>query len=84
MADANVVHLLLLNTLGLSILTETLYSAQFIYTQSGRRSDILEHQACYAFIQGSGLDMLLEQYGLEYDPDGIRNGFNYYLRRASV
>lgn len=81
MADANVVRLMLLNTLGLSILSETLYSAQFIHTNSGRGGDLVEHRACYAFIQGSGLDILLQQYGLNYDPDGIRSGFNYYLKR---
>lgn len=72
--------LLTLNTIGLSVLTETLHhAAGFIYLKSTAGKSETAH--CYAFIQGTSLNIFMAQYGLDYDADRIRQGFNYYLQR---
>lgn len=72
--------LLTLNTIGLSVLTETLHqAARFIYLKSTASQSETAH--CYAFIQGSGLEIFIAQYGLGYDANVLRQSFNYYLQR---
>ena len=71
------------NTLGLSILSQTLISASrmFLYTNGYRgrqiKNEINEFKESFAFIQGTGLELLISDYGLGYDAERIRNGFNY-------
>lgn len=77
--DPFIVQLLMTNTLGLSILCETLkVAARYPLNASCKR---VSHQVeeCYCFIQGSGLDNLLVAYGLDYNPYYIREVFNDYL-----
>lgn len=69
-------HLLLINTLGLSILEATMVdAAQVVYLKDTGSN------ASYLFVQGTGLDILLGSYGLDLDPFKLRDGFNYYLKR---
>lgn len=79
------VRLLLMNTIGISVLCEALRNASYFYkvdygNHFVKRKEVNE---CYAFVQGTGLEILLESYHLNYDADQIRNGFNYYLKRTS-
>ena len=82
------------NTLGLSILTETLKSAAFymsntlhhvnqctkFYT-SHFNSEMKEGSECLAFIQGTGLELILERYCLDYNPDKLRDKFFHIMKK---
>ena len=82
--------LFIANTLGESILVEVLKSAVYFITNSSHsnfkhhmtRKNFMESKYCYFFIQGSGLDQLIETYALEYDPEIIRDKFNFYVRHS--
>lgn len=80
------VRLMVMNTIGMSILFEAFHNASFIYkiprgNQYMTRKEVLDS---YAFVQGTGLDILLQSYHLDYDPDQLRNGFNYYMKKVSA
>lgn len=80
--DQQLIKVMLLNTLGLSILAETLIGAEKFICSSSSNSRMYEYKQCYAFVQGTGLDILLDTYHLGYDADSLRSGFNYYLKKA--
>jgi hypothetical protein len=65
--------IMMMHTLGLTSLHQEFKNAYLFYHGSKfyhkRASDSL------AFIQGTGLDMMLETYGLMYDADHLRNVF---------
>jgi len=69
----NLMVLMMMHTLGLSSLYQEFKSAHLFYKGSKyyhkRASDSL------AFIQGTGLEIMLETYGLMYDADHLRNVF---------
>lgn len=80
----------IVNTLGQSVLLETLKMAAYYVTHSNsapksRRLfvEITEARSCYASVQGSGLNIIIKKFGLDYDPDHLRENFNYYLRRSA-
>ena len=88
----NSLRLLMTNTLGESILVETLRSAAYFITRSHNgfkpqhhvtRNFLNESRYCYFFVQSTGLDVLIQRFHLEYDPDEVRNVFNYCIRHAS-
>lgn len=86
--SAYIVNLMMMNTLGLSILEQTFKMAEnFVYmkTNSSNRNsnNYHENKDCYAFIQGTSLELFLGRYHLNYDADELRDGFNYYIRRKS-
>lgn len=73
----DLVQIMMMNTIGLSVLYETLRTAShFIYTSSSKRGEAYK---CYAFIQGTGLDALLIDYSLDYDPNQLRSSFNWFI-----
>lgn len=76
-------RLLLINTIGQCLLQEELMTASRmpfhkIYHASW---NLLKTKESYVFIQGTGLDMLIERFGLDYDAENLRGLFNYYLRK---
>ena len=80
--------LMLANTLGTSILVETIRLAAYYAVHSNSLSHerktvtkIMEGSACFIFIQGTGLDNLISSYCMDYDSNKIREGFQYCLRR---
>lgn len=84
----DVQFLLLANTLGQSILVETLKSAAYYVSNSNchttermKIARIREGSSCFVFVQGSGLETLIQRYGMDYDAEKIREGFNYCLRQ---
>lgn len=79
--SAELAMLLLANTLGLSIISENLRTASRFFIPTSKPS--LEVREAYMFIQGTGLEEVLYHYGINYDADCIRNGFNYYMRHCS-
>lgn len=70
---SNLVTLMMMHTLGLSVIYQEFKNAKLYYQGSKyyekRASDSL------AFIQGTGLEICLEVYGLMYDADHLRNVF---------
>lgn len=92
MEPEEVIQLLMTNTLGESILIETLRSAAYFATRSHNgfktksyyyKNYYKESQECYHFIQGTGLDMLIHRFHLDYDPNQIRGCFNYCIRHTT-
>ena len=81
----------IVNTLGQSALIETLRMAAYYVTHSNGIQtkshmftiEIKEARSCYFYIQGTGLNMLLEKFNLDYDPDRIRESFNYCVRKSA-
>ena len=93
-------QLLLINSLGLSVLTETLRSAAFFFTHSSwslksvsnskgtytyPNEKAREAKFSLAFVQGTGLEVLLDRFELAYDPDILRSEFfRYFHQRKSA
>ena len=73
-------NLFLMNTIGMSILCETLREAARFEITASPRSETYQ---CYAFVQGSGLENLLVTYQLDYEADEIRSHFNYFVHRIN-
>lgn len=80
----------IVNTLGQSVLLETLKMAAYYISHSNgntRRHDFTVHMSeassCYAYVQGTGLQILINRFSLAYDADQIRESFNYYIRRSA-
>lgn len=69
----NLITIMMMNTIGLSILCAELKRASWAYFlpryHSKTASDSL------AFIEGTGLDIMVHAYGLMYDPGLLRNTF---------
>ena len=72
---------MMINTMGMSVLTETLRcAAEARFPIEGTPT---EAQECYSFIQGTGLMELMERFQLGYDPNSLKFSFNYYYRHQS-
>lgn len=79
------VQLLVMNTIGMSILHEAFRNASYFHkvhygNHFVSRKEVNES---YAFVQGTGLEVLLSSYRLDYDAEKLRSGFNYYMKRVS-
>lgn len=86
--SSEVQFILLANTLGQSILIETFKSAAYYVTNSNCQTSermkinrIKEGSACFMFVQGTGLDNLIQRYCMDYDAEKLRQGFEYCLRK---
>lgn len=89
--EEDLMQIFLTNTIGESILIETLKAAAYFVTRSGNdfkprhhvtKSSLEESRYCYFFVQGTGLDVLISRFHLPYNPDELRNQFNYCLRHS--
>ena len=83
MPDNDLIKFMIMNTIGESVLIETLRSAAYFVTRSSNGQRFNESSACYLFVQGTGLDVLIQRFHLDYDPEKIRDTFNYCVRHAS-
>jgi len=78
--------LILINTIGASILVETLRDAAYFFTHSSRslthheKIHFRETQSAYAFVTGTGLDIFLSRYYLDYNAQKLRDLFPYYAK----
>ena len=78
------------NTLGHSILIETLKMAAYYLSHSnGLQSGFAlpkfktymnEAKSCYLFVQGTGLELTLNRFDLNYNAERIRTLFGYMVR----
>ena len=69
----NLVTIMIMNTIGLSIVYAEFQKAELYYSKPNWR-----HKAAsdsLAFIEGTGLDLVIRAYGLMYDADALRNTF---------
>lgn len=88
MDQADLQNLIFINTLGMYTLVETFRSAQYMFTTSNKygrpikANGQLKQQAkeCYAFIQGTGLELFLQRHFIDMDADKLRAGFHGALR----
>lgn len=65
-----------MNTIGLSILYREFKSAMLFYSKNNKTNRYYRVASdSIAFIQGTGLDIILNYYGLMYDAERLRNGF---------
>lgn len=77
--------------MGHAVLIETIRMAAYYVNHSNgcevgttiRLSKIKEAQNCYAYVQGTGLQMIVARFGMDYDTDRIRDTFNYCVRRSA-
>lgn len=73
MSEGNIMAIMMMNTIGLSILYTEFKRASWKYFiphyHPKSASDSL------AFIEGTGLDLVCKAYGLMYDPSSLRNVF---------
>ena len=90
--SAELVSYMIMNTIGMSILVETLrYAATYFQYYSSNGCDKhykdyrsydskKESEECFAFVRGTGLDTLILEYDLGYSPDKIRSTFFSMLK----
>lgn len=63
------------------MICHSLREASYIFTgTSGRTDNEMKSSAiarrAYAFVQGTGLDLAIQRFGLDYDAETIREEFN--------
>ena len=74
-------HLMALNTIGMTVLVDALLEASCYFTGSGlngRQLGERRMQECkesLAFVQGTGLDIIVDTYQIAYDTDHLRKSF---------
>ena len=71
--NGNLMALMIMNTIGLSILYAEFKRAMWCYTQPHYHPKTSSDSL--AFIQGTGLEIVVEAYHLMYDPDRLRSVF---------
>lgn len=84
-------HFAVVNSLGRTVLIETIKMAAFYVSHSGSYAGnsrmlnmhIKEGRSCYLFVQGTGLQILINRFGLAYDADKIQDTFNYCVRKSA-
>ena len=82
-------YFILINSMGEGMLIETMKMAAYYLKHSSRTLFKDRHQkafyregsSCYAFMQGSALEIAINRLGLDYDAEKLRDGFNYCSRR---
>lgn len=79
--------MLIFTTLGLASLAETFKEASMLYVwTNGYLGDKNKKVACeaLAFIQGTGLEIMIRTYDLGYDADTLRHTFfrTFHVKQA--
>lgn len=82
-------YLAQVNTLGHAVLIETIKMAVYYVHHSSINSvsknfktDLREAKSCYLYVQGTGLDITINKFGMDYDADRIKGLFNYLVRTS--
>ena len=83
---ANVPHLMLVNSIGMTVLQETLKDCAYMFTHTSMSANKAEQCSdSLAFIQGTGLDIMLQYYYIPLDPDELRtNIFSRFDRKDLI
>ena len=87
--DNSLTCVMFMNTLGLSILVDALKSSAYFLNGSNgikiRRYNYSVGSSSVAFIQGTGLELMLQTYHMEYDADELRtNFFSLFHKREYI
>ena len=80
--STEIMQVVMMHTLGLTILNQVFRAASYA-TFSANSAVTSEPQACYMWIQGTGLDSHLKRFGLEYDAEALRDTFSWVMRHRS-
>lgn len=81
----------LASTMGNAVLVETLKLAAYYVCHSNgtqfksrvwNQQTMKEAKGCYIFIQGTGLQGLIDRFGLAYEADLVVSNFNYCVRHS--
>ncbi len=69
--------LIMLNTIGIAILRETFEDAAYYLTHSSgtRMKKLCQASQSFAFIRGTGLELICSYYHLDYNTEELRNSF---------
>lgn len=81
--NESVTLLMQLNTIGLSIICAEFINASKMYYgkyQDRQKRAFTIASESLAFIQGTGLELIMQDYGLWYDADNLRNAFFTMVR----
>lgn len=82
--------ILWMNTLGMTILRDVLKEASYLFTGSDSRGRALTDsykQVCsesLAFVQGTGLEIMMSCYYIAYDGTDLRNNFFTRFNRRDL
>jgi hypothetical protein len=82
--------LLWMNTIGMTILIDALKESSYLFTGSDGRGHYLrpkKRELCeesLAFVQGTGMDMMINTYYIAYDPHELRNTFFTRFNRRDL
>ena len=82
----------IISTIGMSIIADALESASYLFISSSfkiAKSGCLQHKVSegeksFAFISGTGLDIIIQEFELDLDPEKIRNGFYTIFCRRMI
>lgn len=75
------VNLLIMNTIGESILVQAFHEA-FIYINNSGKRVTKDLRESYFFINGTGLELAIQEYNLDYNADTLRNYFYWKVRHG--
>lgn len=83
LTSSQLVHVMMLNTIGMSIISQALVSAAGLYMRSNNISDARAEEAreSLMYIKGTGLDMTIEEFQIPLDPDNVRASFFTMINR---
>lgn len=80
-------NLMVFAQIGVSVIQNSLKEASYVYVGTSSdpyhkfRSSVVAEQAL-AFVEGSGLDITIQRFGLDFDPMKIREEFHRMFRRG--
>lgn len=74
---ASMAMVMLANTIGMTVLTDTLKDAAYVFFHTGTISHEKQEDSrdSLAFIQGTGLDMMIIAYRINLDAENLRKSF---------
>ena len=75
--STNVEYLLTMNQIGIAILSDAFKNVNYYFHHSNNigRQRLRVVSDSLAFIQGTGLELVMEAYHVDYNPDNLRNTF---------
>ena len=76
----NLVYLALLNTVGIAIISQTLVEARNYIYGSNKRTD----KEAFMFVKGTGLEIVMESYCLDYDTKKLRDTFFWNIDADNI
>jgi hypothetical protein len=75
------VNILIMSTLGNAIIVQTLNDALcYMKGKRGRNSEF--YKDAFLYVKGSGLEITIEEYGLAYDGEKLRDQFFWFAKQA--